>query len=1033
MQGVRLSADRRTMSFPLSAAYVLRTFTQGSTVILDLVMPEQPAQPQIAAPTDITRPGGAPTAPTQPSPAAIAPASTTAADVRVRTGVHPDYFRVVFDFPSQVDYEVDSSAGRTDVRFARSANFDQAALRRSLPSNLRDIIIDSEAGGTTVSFPSGEAEVRHFRNNASVVVDFIQGSVTQTAAAQVPASTPSAAPAPSATAAAPTAVPDGDARPPQSVTANSTPAAPAQPAAPARQALDVDAIAQAGLGQFGGNENVEGQVTMSFAWSEPTAAAVFRRAGYLWVVFDRFQQLNLEALQRSASPYVKLIEQLPYRNNTIVRMITEPGFNPTLRREGLVWLMDLSERPMRPGRPMDVRPIFAEGSPKLFLPVTEGGRTVAIEDPEVGDFFLVVPVIPLGYGVSPERRFPDAVLPVTAQGAVIIPRHDDVRAIASRDGIDITASGGFKVSPQVAEGQVFLPDADPTTLSSVLNVQNWQINDGLDLRNNLQVLKQAATDPRESVRDEARLRLARYYFANGYFAEALGVLGWIVYNDPPSESRGQIRALRGAASLLMARYEDAETDLSHPSLAAEEDARFWLSAARAKTGAPGVQAQALIQLGGAVQNFPKEVRIPMALIIAEEAIESGDDFAAKGFLDLIREQDPSPSQAAAIEYLDGRLNEMVGELEIAIEQYQNVMDGSNFQYAILAERDKNDLEHEMGRISTQEYIDTLEKLRFRWRGDEIELGMLLRLGELYAADRDYGKALRTLKLATQYFRDYEGVDVVANRMTEMFEDLYLGGAADNLSPVTAIALFDEFRTLIPPGGRGDEMIRKLADRLVAVDLLDQAVVLLENQVEFRLEGVERARVAARLALVYLMNRQPEKAVEVLESTELSGAFTRELQSQRRFLMARALTDLGNPEDAIVLLGGDRSRDSRRLRAEIHWRSQNWVGAAGVLETLVPSDDQNRLSEAEARMVLDWVTALTLAGDDRSTSRVRVNYKGLMDRTQFAEAFDLITTPPERGIVDYRTVREQIEKAENFKSFLTEYEDLISETELSEVY
>ena len=36
------------------------------------------------------------------------------------------------------------------------------------------------------------------------------------------------------------------------------------------------------------------------------------------------------------------------------------------------------------------------------------------------------------------------------------------------------------------------------------------------------------------------------------------------------------------------------------------------------------------------------------------------------------------------------------------------------------------------------------------------------------------------------------------------------------------AMFYEFRELTPIGRRGDEMIRRLADRLVAVDLLDQA-------------------------------------------------------------------------------------------------------------------------------------------------------------------------------------------------------------------
>jgi predicted negative regulator of RcsB-dependent stress response len=61
------------------------------------------------------------------------------------------------------------------------------------------------------------------------------------------------------------------------------------------------------------------------------------------------------------------------------------------------------------------------------------------------------------------------------------------------------------------------------------------------------------------------------------------------------------------------------------------------------------------------------------------------------------------------------------------------------------------------------------------------------------------------------------------------------------------------------------MIRHLTDRLVSVDLLDQATELLQHQVDHRLQGAARAQVAARLAVIYLMNRKPEKALATLRS------------------------------------------------------------------------------------------------------------------------------------------------------------------------
>jgi hypothetical protein len=265
----------------------------------------------------------------------------------------------------------------------------------------------------------------------------------------------------------------------------------------------------------------------------------------------------------------------------------------------------------------------------------------------------------------------------------------------------------------------------------------------------------------------------------------------------------------------------------------------------------------------------------------------------------------------------------------------------------------------------------------------------------------------------------------------MFEDLYLNGESEKLPPVTAIGLFDEFRSLVPPGEKGDEMIRKLADRLVSVDLLDQAAVLLERQVQFRVTGVDRARIGARLALVYLLNRQPDKAVDVLRDTQEADT-GHDLNSQRRRLEARALTDQGKIDQAILMLGADTSLESRQLRAEIYWRAQDWGNAAKAIADMVPEADAGPLKEADAKMVLDWATALTLANDDRTIARVRQRYGPLMANTPFKDAFALITTPRERGVMDVNSVKAQIEQAEHFKSFMVEYKDMLGEKPLSAI-
>ena len=147
-------------------------------------------------------------------------------------------------------------------------------------------------------------------------------------------------------------------------------------------------------------------------------------------------------------------------------------------------------------------------------------------------------------------------------------------------------------------------------------------------------------------------------------------------------------------------------------------------------------------------------------------------------------------------------------------------------------------------------------------------------------------------------------------------------------PVQALALFYDFRELTPIGADGDEMVRRLSRRLIDVDLLDQAAELLKHQVDERLDGVAKAQVATNLDTVYLMDRQPEKALQAIwgsRTTLLPNA----MNSERRALEARALMDLGRFDHALEVLDRDQSNPAREVRADIFWKQQKWGEAAQI--------------------------------------------------------------------------------------------------------
>ncbi len=1018
----RVSPDQRTIVFPLRPNVTMRTFTVGSAVVVDLVLP--PSQTTAKA-----------------KPAAAKPTAPVAAgNVVVRTGQHPAYFRVAFDWPQRPAYTVERRGESVAVVFRGTGTINIASLNQRLPAANRGATVSTESGQTVVVIPHAAAlAVNDLAAGNTIAIDLTNAPASQQIASQQAAAKP-AAPAPTA------AKPEAAKPAPDATTAKAKPAPagprPLQGSQQAAAALtgqiaattEVDATGRRITRAAAGNRvdpltSRPAEVSLTIPWTEPSAAAVFRRAEFLWVVFDRYQQVDVAALAKTGAPYITFVEQLPYRNNTILRMVTRPDINPTTRRDGLDWVLDFRALPLRPTQAIEVNAQLDRPQANLFLPITEAGRTVAVEDPEVGDYLLIVPVIPLSYGIYPERTFTDADLLATAQGVVVVPKSDGVRAQASRTGIDIDVDGGMALSRDLT--QVAGALGGDENMQRLLNIADWQIGRADDYVRNKQALQYALGDERPDTRQQARLRLARFEFVNGFYPEVLGILRVMVANDEEIENTAQFRALRGAALFMMRRYQEAAEDFNHFTLANEDDARYWLAASRSQLSDPEAQAETMIQTGSLIRAYPRRVKIPLALMGVEATIAAGDDFGAQGFLDMVRKETPSVNELAAIDYMDGKLNEKIGELQVALQQYRKAEDSQSLMYSVLGQRARLELEHKLGTVSTAQLIDGLEQLRYRWRGDHTELEMLLRLADLYAEEKDFGTALRTLKITTSYFTDDARVDEAAAKMTGIFEKLYLDGEADKLSPVTSIALFEEFRSLVPPGEKGDEMIRKLADRLVSVDLLAQAALLLERQVQFRVTGVDRARIGSRLALIYLLDEQPQKALDVLNDTQTTEA-GRELNAQRRRLEARALTDLNKVEEAVLLLGTDTTPETKQLRAEIYWRAQQWANAAAALSELAPEPEGNSLSDQNARIVLDWATALTLAGDERTLVRVRQRYTVPMSDTPYRDAFALITTPRERGVMDVTSVRQQIEQAEQFKSFMIEYEDMIGEKPLSAI-
>ena len=676
-------------------------------------------------------------------------------------------------------------------------------------------------------------------------------------------------------------------------------------------------------------ENGRAQLTFNFA--SPVAAAVFKRGNAVWAVFDTKAAVQIKSGQGDG------IRWAAGPDYTVVR-IEAPSAQPVSARvQGANWIVALGESTA--GEAIDI--VRDDEVQASYAALVSGAkRTIWIVDPLSGDRLATVPSLGPVKGVAAGRRSIEANILPTAQGLAIEAFADDLKVETSPDRVVITRKGGLKLSsPKAALEAANAPAIDaPRAARYPALVQSGWANTGTvgfavrhrDLQRDAQTeMGRAVEDRRAPV--EARLAYARFLVGSGLHYEAIGLLNALIEQTPGMLGVAEVRGLRGAARASIGRLDEAEGDFSSGALAGDPASRVWQGYIASQQGDWATARRMFAAGASAVDAFPTDWRARFGTAHALAALETGDMGGARELLNYVFAQPAVPAMdRLSARLVQARLLEAEGQGERAMAIYTAASRAGVDNIRTTAKLGVVRLSMAKGTMTADRAAKELEQLKWRWRGDGVELAVIQSLGELYLSQGRYREALTALKGAGQRIISLPRGAKLQAQLDRAFRAMFLEGAADGLQPVQALALFFDFRDLTPVGADGDEMVRRLARRLIDVDLLDQAAELLKYQAENRLDGVARAQVSANLAAVYLMNRQPEPALQALWTSRTTLLPTA-VASERRALEARALMELGRYDHALEVLGRDASPAARQVRAEILWKQEQWGEAATLYE------------------------------------------------------------------------------------------------------
>ncbi len=721
------------------------------------------------------------------------------------------------------------------------------------------------------------------------------------------------------------------------------------------------------------------KVVLDFRWERPVGAAVFRRGEAVWVVFDTPAKLDLtgaEALGPASSAH-----WTAGPGHVALRIAAPVGLAVSAEAQGPVWRVTVG------GPPVAVEGVEVErddaGRPALVARMAGATRAIWLTDPLAGDRFAAVTALAPGKGFGDRRRTVELALLPTAQGLAVETPVADLAIRAEGDLVTLARPGGLTLSPPSAalEEASVGPGAPRKARHAALILTAWADVGHAGFPARYRELRNAAgaeavaagEDPRAPI--EARLALARFLAGSGLGYEAVGVLNAIVAQAPGMAGEPELRGLRGAARASIGRFEEAQADFASAAVAGDPAAAVWRGYIASRQGDWSGARQAFAAGARVVDDFPPVWRARFGAAHAEAALETGDFPAARALLAYAFSQDIPAAEQLAARLVQARLFEKEGMGDRALALYTAVGRAPLEKVAVPARLGVVRLSLDKSAMKPDAAAKELEALRWRWRGDAVELAVIRELGQLYLSQGLYREALTALKGAGPRMSRLPGAVELQADLSAAFRMLFLEGGADGMQPVQALGLFYDFRDLTPIGADGDEMVRRLARRLVDVDLLDQAAELLKHQVDERLEGVAKAQVATDLARVYLMDRQPEAALQAIWSsrtTLLPGA----MNAERRALEARALAGLSRFDHALEVLGSDASPDARDVRAEIYWKQEKWAEAAALYEARLGDRHESPAAlsaDEEARLIRAGV-GYSLARDSNALARLSARYR-----------------------------------------------------------
>ncbi len=790
-------------------------------------------------------------------------------------------------------------------------------------------------------------------------------------------------------------------------------------------------------------EGIQG-ARLTFSAHQPLAVAIFHRSDEsVWLVFNRlpkkqaFDIVHSERLNKRF--YLSVIEN---ETAATLKFHMPKKMYPLIKKQDgklLVEFMPYVTSPKNWVTPL-IQRHSSTASLLLVAPQREevgrlkkGAKPVTgiipWRDPEIGDELYIVPLEEAETGVFKELTYVDFHLLPTFQGFVIKPLHEDVGVAYGSSGVVLSKPQGLLVSKkEEAIPSVFLPAA------LLLNFKTWQgpMNRWLERKT---TIEQNLFKLDLELRGAGRLDLARFYLAGGFIREAKGILESLRLGDPRINKDAHYISLMGLCLFLEKDFLEAEQQFMQAPLRKDPEMSLWLGAIASINGEVK-RAQYLLEEGLSYWfRYPPALKIELAEAIILGALEHGQIDLAYKFFQRLKDVEGTTDEEARIDYLKGRLLEVFGKEQEAVSTWSKALENVKGSQALPLLYSLANARLRREEISLDEALDHFKDLRNQSRQSLYEVKVLNKLAELYHQKKKYKESLSVYKIIRERYPSYPQITRVLEETYKVLWDMVTSPNPSFHTKLEILAQLRQHEEVLGKIPDSHPLVEKAIKQFFEMDLLDDAIRVAYRYAYQRKFGLEKVKEAHRLAMLSLINQEPDKVPNILSIHQTVQNIPEELMKEARYLKAQAYCEQGQKEEALKTIEDDQDKQALLLKKKIYWRAQQWDKVTQTLLVLLeaasnaPSSEQEATLEVEAsfhkpRLVLDLALAYFLANDLEALKPLREKYQELMAASTYQEAFDLVTLPSKETVDNMDDISRRVADAGRFNDFLKAFQKKI---------